>query len=639
MRYDVKKFLFVGVSEESQAFFKKAQQVGVIHFIHPASSPAKELPVDLQRILTAIKVLRGLSPLEQEEDGGLLVADELVDKIIHLKETLEKLAEEERVLKLEIARIEVFGDFSLEDIAVIEKDGRCKVQFFVGKSGLFHEAPLPEGLIFVDSEHNLDYFIAINDRAAAYEDLVEMKIEHPLGTLREKARKAADDYSSVEQDLKHYAVYNDFLHHALATKMNKYNLHQAISCSQSSLSGELFVVEGWVPVNKIDHLDEVVSTHRVHYEEIAIEPTDSIPTFLENSGLGSVGEDLVHIYDTPSATDKDPSLWVLWAFSLFFAFIIGDGGYGLVYLVIALYLNYRFSKTKGVGKRVLKLVTILCVSCVVWGLMTTSFFGVKIGMDNPIRKVSLTNWLVEKKAEYIMNHPESIWYKDLVKSYPEVATATSPSEFVKKGVTVSSQGVEYDVHNNFSDNIMLELALFIGVIHISLSFLRYIRRNWNGIGWIAFLIGGYLYFPYYLGTPSFLNFVGGIDFEAGAHVGYYMMIGGVGTAVMIAIIRNGWTGILELTAVIQVFADILSYLRLYALGLAGGIVASTINEMAGALPFIVAAVLITAAHMVNMVLGLMSGVIHGLRLNFLEWYHYSFEGGGKPFRPLKLLKK
>ena len=72
--------------------------------------------------------------------------------------------------------------------------------------------------------------------------------------------------------------------------------------------------------------------------------------------------------------------------------------------------------------------------------------------------------------------------------------------------------------------------------------------------------------------------------------------------------------------------------------IAGAIVAGTINEIAVGLPIILGVLLIVISHLVNIVLGTMSGVIHGLRLNFLEWYHYSFEGGGKQFKPLKLLK-
>jgi len=117
------------------------------------------------------------------------------------------------------------------------------------------------------------------------------------------------------------------------------------------------------------------------------------------------------------------------------------------------------------------------------------------------------------------------------------------------------------------------------------------------------------------------------------------MLGGIGVAWVLSIIRHGWTGIFEVMILIQVFADTLSYLRLYALGLAGAIVASTINEIASSIPLILGVLLILVSHMINIVLSTMSGIIHGLRLNFLEWYHYSFEGGGRKFQPLRLLKR
>ncbi len=79
-------------------------------------------------------------------------------------------------------------------------------------------------------------------------------------------------------------------------------------------------------------------------------------------GIFRLGEDLVHIYDTPSATDKDPSNWVLYSFALFFAFIIGDAGYGLVYLAIALFLKYKFPNVKGAGKRFINLFILISVA-------------------------------------------------------------------------------------------------------------------------------------------------------------------------------------------------------------------------------------------------------------------------------------
>ena len=90
--------------------------------------------------------------------------------------------------------------------------------------------------------------------------------------------------------------------------------------------------------------------------------------------------------------------------------------------------------------------------------------------------------------------------------------------------------------------------------------------------------------------------------------------------------------------VIEVFADVLSYLRLYALALAGSIMANTFNSFSSKMPFIFGILVLIIGHTLNIVLSVMGGVIHGLRLNFLEWYHYSFEGEGKKHRPLALLQ-
>ncbi len=635
MRKDVEKFLFIGPVEDKEQFFKHAQENGIIHFIDPYLSSHKDIPQDVQRLTAALKILRGLPVREQEENFSNLNADQIVDHIVSLHEQNEKLLEELRVLALEISRIEVFGDFSFEDMAYIEKKGKCHIQFFCARPTLFDDQPEPENLVFVASEHDLDYYVAINDHPVAYDKMIEMKFEHSLGELKRRESAALEKQQKVEHELRHYMKYNEFLHHALIEKLNRYHLHNAQTYVQQAMGGSLFAVEGWVPVNKVSQLDDVIGKLNVYYEEIAIEPTDVIPTYLENHGVSRLGEDLVHIYDTPSATDKDPSMWVLSGFALFFAFIIGDAGYGLIYLALALFLRYKYPHLKGTAKRVLNLFTILCVGCVIWGTLMTSFFGMQIALDNPLRKLSLVQWLAEKKAAYHLSHQDAA-FKNWIEKYPELKDVKDVHTFVSYSPDPSQGHV---ILNGLTDNIMFELALFIGVVHLILSLFRYVKRNWQNIGWIAFLVGAYLYFPAHLGTPSFLNFVGGIDLVRGGEIGFQLMLAGIGVAWVLSIIRNGWTGIFEIMVLIQVFADALSYLRLYALGLAGAIVGSTINEIASGLPLMIGGLLIIVSHFINIVLGTMSGIIHGLRLNFLEWYHYSFEGGGKMFQPLKLLKK
>lgn len=633
MREDVRKFLFLGLEQDKESFFKDAQSEGIIHFIDPNQSGHREVPQEIQHLTAAMKILRGLPTHEQEENFLNLDVDQIVERILFLHEKREKLAEDMRVMNLEISRITPFGDFSFDDIGYIEQKGNCKIQFFCARPNLFEEIPEPDNILFIANENGLDYYAAVNDHPVSYERMIEMKFEHSLGYLRQKDRELHQEFRKVEHELKPNAKYNDFLHHALIEKLNQYHLFNAQTYVQHAMDEKLFAVEGWVPENKIDLLKTIIGDKNIYSEEIAIEPTDVIPTYLENRGLGRLGEDLVHIYDTPSSTDKDPSTWVLGAFALFFAFIIGDAGYGLIYLTLALFLRYKFPNAKGAGKRFLDLFTVLCVGCVIWGTLMTSFFGMEIGMDNPLRKFSLVQWLAEKKMAYHILHNDSV-AKEWVAKFPELKSVTDPHTFVSFTPGGATGPL---ILNRLTDNIMFEIALFVGVLHLILSLLRYTFRNWHNIGWVAFLVGAYLYFPFYLKTPSILNYVGGIDLERGGAFGFDLMFAGIGIAWVLAIIKHGWAGVFEVMVLIQIFADTLSYLRLYALGLAGAIVASTINEIASGMPLIIGILLILVSHAINIVLSTMSGVIHGLRLNFLEWYHYSFEGGGRQFKPLKKL--
>lgn len=636
MRFDVKKFLFIGIAEEKEAFFKKAQELGFIHFMNMSGTEITTGSPEVDALVKAIKILRGFPPTEQEEIESYPLADAFAAKILQLKDHLEKLEEQKRLLGAEIERVKIFGDFSPADVAFIEKEGKRKIQFFFAKKG----TPVPVSgpqLIYIGTEQELDYFVSVNPEPVSVEKMVEMPVTHPLGELVERYHNAEKDIHETENHLKSYAKYNDFLHRALPFKLNTKNLHAAKNYVKTELEGGLFAVEGWVPVTSLHQLDNLVDRMHVRCEEIAVEKTDVIPTYLENTGLARIGQDVIGIYDTPSTKDKDPSLWVLWGFAVFFAFIVNDGGYGLLFLALAAYLHRKFPKVKATGKRVIKLITLLGFSCFVWGLLTTSFFGIDFAPNNPIRKVSLLGWLAEKNVAFHMhNHDDS--YREWIKKYPRLKNVTDPKQFIEGGYTVEGKEKSYTLRNDVSDNILFELALFIGVVHIILSFLRYLPRQWAGLGWIIFMVGAYLYFPYFLGVPSLLNYVGNLSLAEGGTIGLHLMEIGIPLALIAAVVQHRLRGLGEITSVIQIFADVMSYLRLYALGLAGGIVSLTINNMAGSLPLVFAVILIVLAHLTNITLAVVSGIIHGLRLNFLEWYHYSFEGGGREFKALKLLK-
>lgn len=636
MRVDVKKFLFVGVIQDKKPFFAAAQHLGRIHFIE---RPGKKLVVEPQNnVSRAIKVVRSLPPIEQEDFEDYSVGDQIADKINDLNEELEAAKEEIRLLGLEISRVGIFGDYNLDDIAYIEREGNVHFRYFAAKS--VHreiEEPLQEGLIYVGSEFGLDYFVALDDGTQNFSGLIELQIEKPLGALKKRLKEAELERKQIEKKLHEQARFNRYLHHFYLFKLNTFILEMTRDEAVLELEDNLFSIQAWVPVDHVEEVFQLCANHDVHVEEIAISPEEVMPTFLENEGVARIGEDIIQIYDTPSYQDKDPSLWVLFAFALFFAMIVGDAGYGSVYLGLALYIGYKYPKLSGGSLRALKMVKILGIACIIWGVLTNAFFGIDLHPDNPIRKLSLMHWLAVKKADYHLHHKDEL-YKNWLAHYPKLDKAKTGQEVILYAVEKKESGsVSYRLLEELSRGIMLELALFVGAIHIILSLLRNMRRNWGALGWIFAIIGGYLYFSHYLGAVSIPFYVFGIPFEKGAIEGKYMLYGGISWALFFSLVNHKLLGILDLMNAVQIFADIMSYLRLYALGLAGAIVGITINEMSETLPFVIAVLLIIPAHIINMILGIVSGVIHGLRLNFLEWYHYSFEGGGKMFRPLKFL--
>jgi V/A-type H+-transporting ATPase subunit I len=629
------KYLICGAKEELDHFFELAQRAGFLEFIGLSHKKALELPEEAKMLLAAIRIAKRheIHPQEAQASSDPLT---LAKKIIEFQSMLEQFFEERRLLTAEISRIAAFGDFSREDLHTIDREAKRVLQFFCMKSSLAREITLPPELIYVGTEYDLDYFVSINKEPTQYPKMIEILVDRPVGELRERLALVKTRISQLESDIRHYSNTLPILQSGLTDLLNGYHLMLAKHDASHPMSGSLFAIEAWVPETKTKSLLGLLGNLQVFAEEITIESSDRIPTCMENRGAGKLGEDLVHVYDTPAHTDKDPSSWVLVFFTLFFSMIVADAGYGLIFLALSLYLKYKFPNLSGLGKRFIKMCLIISSCCILWGVFTASFFGLEIGPNNPYRRFSVLHTLASVKAEYHMKQKDDV-YEEYLKEYPAIETAKDGHDFLVLASKITDGKRDYEALNNFYDNILMELSLLVGVIHLSLSFLRYLFRNWSGLGWIIFMIGGYLFFPKILNATTLFNFTGLISKSTAAAWGEQMVYGGIGLAFVLAL-KRGWGALHELTNVVQVFADVLSYLRLYALALAGMIMASTFNTIGINMGFFAGVLVIILGHLSTLTTSVMGGVIHGLRLNFLEWYHYGFEGGGRLFNPLRLKK-
>lgn len=633
MRVDVEKFLVVGPSAYRDRFFSMIQGLGVMEFISPAPLPL-ERPHEIETILEALHILKKRVPVKQAVPlFHYREALALASHIVETNEMIEKEREKIGALEKEVIRIEPFGDFSLEEVKRLESETRFKFQFFVTRGGKREDFLQEDGLFFICSKYHMDYFVSISETAAKYPGFIEMKITRSLFELKEELANSRRLIDMWEGELASLAKQERFLKQGLISALNRHNLSLAKEKMGVNVEEErLFTATGWVPKNKLSFLEVVSNELPIHFEPIKQEKEDSVPTYLENKGLIQSGEDLIDIYDTPSTKDLDPSAWVLFAFGLFFSMIVADAGYGLLILAMTLFLWYKNKEKAGFTKRILRLSLFLSVGCILWGILSASFFAISFSPDSHLRDLSIIDWITREKVSYYLIHKPAA-YDAIIRQYPNLVSIHDPTKFLMGAV---GKDGGYPLYDSLSRSVLLELAIFIGVVHTALGFLRYLKKNWSGYGWVLFLIGGYLYIPSVINTITMANYLFHIPVAIGTHVGLYLLFIGASLAFFLAILQKRLHGLEEITRVLPIFADVMSYLRIYAIALSGVMLGETFNTIAADKPYIISIFILLVGHSITFTMAMASGIIHGLRLNFIEWYHYSFEGGGRKFKPLAL---
>ena len=346
-----------------------------------------------------------------------------------------------------------------------------------------------------------------------------------------------------------------------------------------------FALQGWIRADHLERAEAFAAAHRLAL--IAEDPSveESPPSLLENPpGLQS-GEDLVRFYQTPAYTEWDPSAIVLFSFVLFFAMIMADAGYGLVLAgIVALY--WKRMGQGALGLRMRTLAAWLAGGTIVYGILAGGYFGF------------------------------------------------APAE--------GSLLAALDVVDLDDVDAMMQLSITIGVGHVVLASI--VRAAWarrrserlQPLGWAAAAVGGLLMYLGYGGVAS--------------ELGVVLLVAGVGVVAVFASDRavtsardlavRALGASRSLTSGLKLFGDVLSYIRLFALGLAGSSLAITVNDLADqvahALPgpgILVAILVVLLGHTINLALCVMSGVVHGLRLNVIEFFNWGLAEEGRPFRP------
>ena len=379
---------------------------------------------------------------------------------------------------------------------------------------------------------------------------------------------------------------------------------------------------GYIEAENLDGLKSAAAENS--WGLIAQDPTeeDNVPTKLKNNKFVSLIYPLTDFLGTvPGYFEYDMSGWFLAFILIFFGIIFGDGGYGLFICGVAAIPIIKSLVAKRQIPSAFLLIGLFGLSTVFWGTLTCTWFG--------LAPEQLPAWLKALSIPVISNvNADKIWQ-----------------------LPWTTQGVGLTTAQN------LQIFCFtLALIQLTVAHIKGVKRNRKSlkllgdIGSILQLMGIYYVVLSLVVNAEVFSFglvVGGIPVGTVAIV--LIAVGFILSFVfsnyegsIIKSILSSLTNIVSvLLGVVNVFSDIVSYIRLWAVGLAGAAISATVNELAGPLFgnflfMILAIVLLVFGHGLNMILNVLSVIVHGIRLNTLEFSsHLDMSWSGHKFKPFE----
>jgi V/A-type H+-transporting ATPase subunit I len=591
----LKRISLVGSALEKHAVLDRLQALGCIHLVPlapPAEEPEKRPPAHAEDARKALRYLMDEPQKRRQvraEDGFEIGAT--VQKVLENKDRLRAALDLRDALAQRARDLADWGDFTLPPAADLGGQWFWFYRLPLRQLDALLDLDLPWQVVHRD---NRQAFVVVIAPEEPPRDALPVPRDH-TGTLSlgeverqlETAELALEDVQAERRALTRW-IYLLSKHFARAEDRAVLRHAQ----SQTLDIDGLFAVQGWIGMSQVPRVEALADDEGL---ALLIEDPaagDAPPTLLTNPENLGAGEDLVQFYQMPAYDSFDPSRVLFFSFAVFFAMILSDAGYAAL-LGMGLGLFWRKLGGSSAGRRFRVLGSAIAGASFAWGVAVGSYFG----FEPPPGSL-----------------PANLRVLDL---------------------------------DDFET--MMRLSVGVGVFHVVLANLVRAGNLWPRVqalaplGWILVAVGGFaLWQAMSAAEPA--GFARTASY-GGIGVGLALVffassarpVVGLGSVLM-----RGVDGLFALTQVTKIFGDTLSYLRLFALGLASASLALTFNDLAKqvgeqvpGLGLLLQILLLVIGHALNMGLGLISGVVHGLRLNYIEFYNWALSGEGYPFRPFK----
>lgn len=595
----MKKYSFLVYHKQYIGFLDKLRELGLVHVVEKQKiTPDNEKLIEkmqfASRIKNVMKQLEKFIPKDVKIDEN---AAEANLEVLYKAETL--LAEKDalelkyNVAEKEYERMLVWGDFSLSRVRQLITAG-YELNFFSCAARNFNpEWELNYNAFEIDTVSSTVYFITVTEPGQKIDieaDVVRLgdktapELENELSKIREKS-------AEIKKFITETAI--NQLNVLTAIQKNNFeeiDFDKVILHTEPHADNRVMLLEGWCPEESEDILNEYLEESGVYYE--ISEPTteDKVPIKLKNNRFARLFEPIGEMYDLPNYYELDLTPFFAPFYLLFFGLCLGDTAYGLLFLIIAIFAR---SRVKPVLKPMVDLVIWLGSSTVIMGFISGTFFGFSL-IDAKIE------WL--EKFKVFMLDANKLFYASLILGVIQILY----------GIFVKAYGIvkRYGWAPSLSTWGWLLILVGAGgtytatvLLNLSPVAARYLYYIFGGSGvLLVFIINDLKRNPL-------------INIAAGLWDTYNMATGLLG--------------------------DVLSYVRLFALGICGSVMGFVFNDLAmkmsGDIPVVstlIMIIIMLIGHGINIFMAALGAFVHPMRLTFVEFYkNAGFEGGGKKYKP------
>lgn len=602
------KYSFILLSGQTEEFLSKIQDLGVIDITRSVKPVDEKSEALLSEADTVKKALNVLNSCDAEPEKGFRFDGDPVEAALKAQADVEELKNELSSAKKELSARKPWGQFSTESIGRLEAHG-LKIRFYSCQKKKFDPAWAEIQPLQVVSETDTTvFFVTVAPVSEEYSFPIE-PMAAPEGSVNEMELTIKDLETKLSERKKLLGNLKGCigeLRQRYNEKLGALDLYLAESATEMAADSHLAVVTGFAPTEDDKRLCDAFDALGIYYIHEPATKEDNPPIKLHNNWFAKNFEVLTGMYGMPVYDEFDPTPVLGPFFMLFFAMCMGDAGYGIVLMLIALFMKLKMQGTS-LGK-MYRLIGFLGGMTFFVGLFLGTFFGMSI---------LEASWTPE-------------WLKALCVDgwFPEGKIAGFPVQMV--------------------------LAVAIGVLHICLAMIiktiNYTKRfgfsktvsTW---GWTTLIVGGIIVIA--LGMTEILSEV--------AFKWVIIALAAVSSLAIFVFNTPGRNPLVNIGSglwdtynmVTGLMGDVLSYIRLYALGLAGGMLGNAFNIMGSMIldipvpgvNWVFCIVILIFGHVLNLAMSCLGAFVHPLRLTFVEYFKNSgYEGTGLKYNPLTKTK-